>query len=360
MWATRVVALSSIMEEFDRIRRKAFAHWNHQLVENAVAYQLIKGEPMRDYPPSQKGDTIPYSFDPIRNGLLRSIKGHNEWYMVIDTDAPELNNAMLEAAYLVYRSCSDKERPVLKLSGQKGVQLYWRHDLKHPKTPEIMRDWVYTKYMELEIGPSYDILFGRDPDHPTKPYWDITMFQEHRMWRVYCTRLRGYEPNGRYSVPLTVGDTLDVAQRKMELDLTLEYATDVERHLLHDIDKKVAHHFDIDAYRESNLPPTTTPPKDAIEERLTPMLRAIMARPGMVPREWRYALVSYLWCYMGIRSEEDIFNFIMERTKWEPKTASTMRYQIRSVVKTCQNRWPEKPVPSFVWREPDGGTNASE
>jgi len=176
------------------------------------------------------------------------------------------------------------------------------------------------------------------------------------MWRPFCTRLKGRKPSGRYSVPLSLGDDLETAQRKMNLDLRLTYEDSCDRGYIRRIDKDIRHNFDMAAYTECDLPSTLMPPADTLEARLTPMLLSIMHMEEPT-REQRYALVSYMWCYMGIRGVEDIYNFIMERTEWTKKDPSTMRYQIRTSVETCQNKFPDKPVPRFVWREPDGGNS---
>lgn len=317
---------------------------------------------MHEILPTKKKPELPVGFDPIRNGLLRSIKGVNgEWLAVIDMDCERgLTNAMLEAAYAFYRAEPVTKRPVIKGSGKKGVQVYWHTIIDNDKAaPFLMRDWIYTKYVELEIEDSYGLTFGRDKDYPERPHIDISMFQPSRMWRPFCTRLTGRKPNGRYSVPLSLGDDVETAQRKMNLDMRLTYEDTCERGYIRNIDKDIRENFDMAAYTECDLPTAPVPATDAMEARLTPMLRSIM-HMETPSREHRYALVSYMWCYMGIRRVEDIYNFIMERTKWTKKDPSTMRYQIRTSVETCENRFPEKPVPRFVWREPDGGDANSD
>jgi len=266
---------------------------------------------------------------------------------------------MLEAAYAFYRGSPENRRPVLKATGKKGIQVYWLTEIEHEAAaPHIMRDWIYTKYVELEIEDSYGILFGKDKDNPKKPHIDLTMFQPHRMWRVFCTRMRDRKANGRYSVPLSVGDDLDTAQAKMNLDLRLKYEADCDRGYVRALDKDIRHKFDLRSYQDCDLPTDLVAPADALEARLTPMLRAIMQQE-QPSREARYALVAFMFCYMGIRNVEEIYNFIMERTKWIGKKPSTMRYQIRTSVETCHDRFPEKPVPQFVWRELDGGESTT-
>lgn len=323
---------------------------------------MIRGEPMHKVRPSKKKPELPLAFDPIYNGLLRSIKGHNnEWIPVIDMDCKQgLTGAMLEAAYAFYRAERTARRPVLKGSGKKGIQLYWRTKIENTATaPATMRDWIYTKYVELEIKDSYDISFGKDKDNPERAHIDILMFQSARMWRPFCTRLTKKKPNGRYSVPLSIGDDLETAQAKMNLDLRLTYEDNCDRGYITNLEKNIQHRFDIAAYQECDLPMSLVAPADALESRLTPMLRAIMQQEEPI-REGRYALVSYMFCYMGIRDPEEIYNFIMERTKWKKKDPSTMRYQVRTSVDTCLARFPEKPVPKFVWRGQDGGSDSSD
>ena len=88
-------------------------------------------------------------------------------------------------------------------------------------------------------------------------------------------------------------------------------------------------------------------------KRLTAMGRAIVLHEGKVEHEHAYALVAYVYCYMGIREPEDIFNFLWERVKWSNKDRAEMRYQIQDICHTCHEKWPEKPVNSFMWRRPD-------
>lgn len=249
----------------------------------------------------------------------------------------------------MYKADKPGERPVIKASGKKGIQLYWLVQDAGSKTPVIIRDWIYSKYLRAGIKDTCDIPFGRRIDQPEHTYIDITMFQQHRMWRIFCTRLTGRHPNGRYSVPLSPGDDLETAQAKMKMDLRLKYEADVTRKVLKM--KDIDHIFDMTSYQEANLPPSKAPPLDTVETRLTPMLLALVHTKGVPQHQWRYALVSYLYCYMGLRDPEDIIAFLMERTEWKNKSPGQMRYQVRSIVRTCQGKWPEKPVPDFVWRK---------
>jgi hypothetical protein len=288
-------------------------------------------------------------------GLLRSIQGQTDWLAIIDMDAEELTRSMLEAAHILYKADKPDERPVEKASGKKGIQLYWKVQDEGCKTPVIMRDWIYSKFVRAGIEDTCDIYFGKREDDKTHPHIDITMFQPYRMWRIYCTRLTGRRPNGRFSIPISYGDDLDTVQAKMKMDLRLKYEADLSRKVLKM--RNINHIFDMTSYQDQNMPPSAAPPLDAVEVRLTPMLRALVHTKGTPPHPWRYALVSYLYCYMGLREPEDIITFLMERTEWENKSPGQMRYQVRSIVNTCRRKWPEKPVPEFVWRKIDEEAN---
>jgi hypothetical protein len=346
-----VIVLSLLLQEIHRLKLAALRRWNRQIIDGAVFYQVIRGEPMKEFFPTRRATEYPRNYNPLELGLLRSVKGKDNWLAVVDMDADELTRSMLDAAHILYKADKPDERPVEKVSGKKGVQLYWFVQDEGSKTPYMMRDWIYSKYIRAGIEDTCDIYFGRHEDDKTHPHIDITMFQPMRMWRIFCTRLTGRRPNGRFSVPISYGDDIDTVQAKMKLDLRLQYEADTTRKVLKM--KNIDHIFDITSYQDANLPPSAAPPLDAVEERLTPMLRALMHTKGVPQHQWRYALVSYLYCYMGVRDPESIVAFLMERTEWENKSPGQMRYQVRSIVKTCQNKWPEKPVPEFVWRKVD-------
>ncbi len=347
--------MSVILKELNQVKKAALISWNKQIIENATTFQLITGEPLKEFKPGRRMPDVPAGFDPLQLGLFIGIKGKKFWLGVIDTDGEELDNAMLEMAYYIHDQEPPSRKPVIKASGKKGVQLYWPIRIESPRPTVTLRDWMYTKWVEYEIEDSFDIKFGRDREHPDASHWDLTMFQDSRMWRIFCTRMRGHYPNGRYSVPLTVGDTLDDAQRKMRLDLTLEYEASTYREpfVVREVDVK--HRFDMKSYREGGLPISTTPTSDVLLKRLTPALRGIVGFEGNPPHDWRYALASYMYCYCGVHDPEEIVNFIMERCEWTNKEISTVRYQVQTAVKTCQDKWPEKPVPAFVWTSADGG-----
>jgi hypothetical protein len=150
-------------------------------------------------------------FNPTKHGILRTIRYRSpgQYLLVMDIDGQGLTDPMLDVGRGAWEACADDEKPMLKDSGEKGLQLIWKVVFPNPmdesravKKLELMAWELYNKFNfkkhNIDFGP---------PGHCTIPYVDTSMFQVNRKVRGLCTRF-----TGNYSVPLHPRDDLETAK----------------------------------------------------------------------------------------------------------------------------------------------------
>lgn len=158
---------------------------------------------------------VPYIIDPLRQGIMRTIrfKAPGEYLMVMDIDGLCLTQDMLDVAARVWDGSPEDERPLVKDSGNKGLQLIWKVIFPHPveesKAVKLLELLAWEKYNAFDFESS-GISFG--PPGTDKPHVDTSMFERNRKIRGFCTRF-----NGKFSVPLNAHDDLWTAELRRSL-----------------------------------------------------------------------------------------------------------------------------------------------
>lgn len=283
---------------------------------------------------------IPRMFNPIKHGIIRTIRFRSpgQYLLVMDIDGEGLTDPMLAIARDVWEKCSDGEKPMIKDSGKKGLQLIWKVVF-----PEPMDDRRSVKKLELLAWELYNVFdfknhnidFG-PPGHCSIPYVDTSMFQANRKVRGLCTRF-----TEEYSVPLHPRDDLETAKlrrRSPNSVLDFEIGTlvfsdslltcDTPPHF-YDAEPGLLASVDIDVSRV---------PLSHIDtyKRLPKYLKAVVMYDGDIHHHRKRWLVWYL--FRMAFEPEYVVDFVWSTCKWSDlNSLDITRKQVHSLYKTYKH-----------------------
>jgi len=263
-------------------------------------------------------EKVPRLFNPMKHGILRTIRSRSpgQYLMVMDIDGEGLTDPMLRIGEYVWDNCDKGEKPLLKDSGEKGLQLIW--NVVFPEPPD---EGVAIKKLELlawELYNRFDfkkhhIDFG-PPGATEVPYVDTSMFQRNRKVRGFCTRF-----TGNYSVPLHPRDDLETAKlRRTTPSSVLDYemGTFIFSDTLLTCDRPpYFYEFESDLLASVDLDVTRVPlsHQDTFK-RLPKYLKGVVLYDGHIHHHRKRWLVWYMY-RMGFGAEA-IVEFVMATCKW--------------------------------------------
>lgn len=298
---------------------------------------------------------IPRLFNPMRQGILRTIRYRSpgQYLMVMDIDGRGLTEPMLRIGELVWDGCDNSEKPLLKDSGEKGLQLIWK--VIFPDPPD---ERVAMKKLELLAWEFYNVFnfkkhnidFG-PPGATEIPYVDTSMFQFNRKVRGFCTRF-----TGNYSVPLHPRDDLETAQLRRTSPrnvLDFEIGTLVFSDSLLTCDRPpYFYEFEAEllASVDTDVKRVPLSHRDTFQ-RLPSYLRTVVLYDGHIHHHRKRWLVWYMY-RMGFAADY-IVEFVMATCKWSDlNSEDATRKHVYSLRKNYERAIRESgsfTFPSFVY-----------
>ncbi len=279
-------------------------------------------------------------FSPLRHGCVRTIKfsAPGEYLMVMDLDGYGLDEHMLRVGKRVWEQSPEEEKPLLKDSGKKGLQLIWKvifpQPIEEPKAVRMLEllSWEYYNKYNLK---DFNIDFG-PPGIAEKPHVDTSMFQVNRKVRGFCTRF-----DGNYSVPLHPRDDLATAELRRKLvrelsDYTMGTIIFSERLLTCD---QPPHYVDEEADRlralSVDIGRVPLSHQDTFN-RLPSYFRGVVVYEGDI-HHWRKRMLVWYLFRMGY-APEYVVDFVWETCKWSDLNDQKItREQVHSLHRTFMN-----------------------
>lgn len=265
---------------------------------------------------------VPQLFDPLRIGVLRTIRyaAPGEYMMVLDIDGLCLTQDMLDAAAIAYDKSADDEKPLVKDSGSKGLQLIWKVVFPQPVTEDkavrLLELLAWEKYNAFDFE-DLGINFG--PPGTDKPHVDTSMFERNRKIRGFCTRF-----NGKFSVPLNAHDDLWTAELRRSLVDEIpdfEIGTIVFDHNMLTLDRP-EYYWNTEKELITGIPidPALIPVNHKNTfSKLPKYLKALALYEGDPHHKRKRWLVWYLF-RMGLLPDA-VIDFVWNTCKWEDLTS---------------------------------------